>query len=318
MIRLGVIGTGKIAGEFIAAARKSGYFEIAALYSRTAEKGNEFAREHDIACVMTDMGKMLSCDKFGCLYIAVPNSLHCAQALRALEHGKHVILEKPFCTTLDEAESLFRTAEERGCFLLEAISILPRPVFAQVREWLPLISPVRQAFFNYSQYSSRYDAYLKGEAANVFRTEFSGGALRDINIYNLHAMTALFGVPRKGVYMPRIGFNGVDCSGTALFDYEGMQAVCMGAKDCDGDEMALIEGEKGWIDVREAGHMWSGAELHLRDGRTVKTVHDAEKDRLLDECRAFGRILKEHDRERYCELKRETLMTMETLMKVIG
>ena len=89
------------------------------------------------------MEKMLSCDEFGCLYIAVPNSLHYAHALRALEHGKHVILEKPFCTTLDEAESLFRTAEERGCFLLEAISILPRPVFAQVREWLPLIGDVK-------------------------------------------------------------------------------------------------------------------------------------------------------------------------------
>ena len=68
---------------------------------------------------------------------------------------------------------------------------------------------------NYSQYSSRYDKFLAGEIPNVFNPVFSGGALQDINIYNLHFVTGLFGKAKEVKYIANSAENGIDTSGIA-------------------------------------------------------------------------------------------------------
>ena len=65
------------------------------------------------------------------------------------------------------------------------------PNYKVVKEWLREIGPVRLVHYNYSQYSSRYDSYLSGKVTNVFDPGYAGGALMDINVYNLHVLSLI-------------------------------------------------------------------------------------------------------------------------------
>ena len=75
---------------------------------------------------------------------------------------------------------------------------------------------------NYSQYSGRYDRLKEGEVPNVFNPQYGGGALMDINYYNVYLNVALFGKPEKVVYFPNIYENLADTSGILVMQYDGL------------------------------------------------------------------------------------------------
>lgn len=313
MLQLATIGSGSIVDLFLDAVSKTEGIALSAVFSRTEERAAEFAEKHGAGKWYTDLDAMLSAREIDCIYVASPNSLHYDYAKRALLAGKHVICEKPFTGSRKEAEDLFDLAENRGLYLMEAITVLHMPNFHIVRNWLEEIGPVRLANFNYSQYSSRYSAYLEGRVANVFNPEYAGGALMDINVYNLHAVVGLFGTPKEAEYFANRGFNGIDCSGTAVLSYDGFVCICMGAKDCDGVNTGLIEGEKGYILVKEAGNTWGNAELHLRGGEIRTAAYDLSSNRMAYEIADFVKAVKEGDRKRFGEWQKESLMVMELL-----
>ena len=140
------------------------------------------------------------------------------------------------------------------------------PAFHFLRdELLPQLGTLRHIDCNYSQRSSRYDAYLRGEVLPAFDPDAGGGALMDINIYNLHFAIALLGMPQTAYYHCRHGFNGVDLNGTAILEYPShpqipqspqnphdsiaLLALCTGAKDTNAPSYGLIQGDNGWIRI---------------------------------------------------------------------
>ena len=313
MLRLATIGSGSIVDLFLDAVSRTEGIDLSAVFSRTEKRAAEFAKKHGALKWYVDLDAMLSDPEIDCIYVASPNSLHYSYAKRALLAGKHVICEKPFVGNREEAAELFALAEERGLYLMEAITVLHMPNFHVVRGWLEEIGPIRLANFNYSQYSSRYDAYLEGRITNVFNPEYAGGALMDINVYNLHGAVGLFGAPKEAEYFANRGFNGIDCSGTAVLSYDGFVCSCMGAKDCDGVNTGLIEGEKGYILVKEAGNTWGNAELHLRGGETKTAAYDLATNRMTFEIADFVKAVEAGDRERFLGWQKESLMVMELL-----
>ena len=310
MLHLATIGSGSIVDLFLDAVEKTEGIALEAVYSRTRERAAEFAGKHGASKGYSDLDAMLADGEIDCVYVASPNSLHYGYAKRALLAGKHVICEKPFVGSASEAEELFALAAGKKVFLMEAITVLHMPNFKCVRQWLSQIGPVRLANFNYSQYSSRYDAYLEGRITNVFDPKFAGGALMDINVYNLHAAAGLFGMPKEAYYFANRGFNGIDCSGTAMLSYDGFVCTCMGAKDCDGDNRAVIEGEKGYIVVREAGNLWGSAELFLRNGERKSVGYDLSLNRMTYEAADFVRAIETGDEKSIRSWQEETLLVM--------
>ena len=145
----------------------------------------------------------------------------------------------------------------------------------------------------YSQYSSRYDRYLKGEITPVFDPEQSGGCLRDLNIYNLCFTIGLFGPPRTIRYARNLGWNGIDTSGTLLMQYP-TSVVSMGAaKDSDGLSFACIQGEKGYIEIKGSVSVLQEFTLYLR-GEEPKTFKaDTLRHRLSYEFEEFWRLLED-------------------------
>ena len=313
MLNLLSVGSGHIAELFLDAVHQAEGIRLMSVYSRTKERAAAFAEAQGAEKYGTDLTELLADPEIDAVYIASPNDLHYPQTRQALMAGKHVICEKPFAGSRAQGEELFALAEERGLYLMEAISVIHEPRLAQVREWTGRIAPVHLSDFSYVQYSSRYDAYLEGRVANVFDPAHEGGALRDINVYNLHAMTWLFGRPRTGSYFANHGPNGIDCSGTAVFSYDGHISTCRGAKDSCEERTARIHGERGEICVDPAGNTWGGLRLFLRDGQEEAVDYDPAANRLLPEVRDFVRMIREDDRESYRRWKKQTLLVLELM-----
>ncbi|MBQ3758492.1 MAG: Gfo/Idh/MocA family oxidoreductase, partial [Synergistaceae bacterium] len=201
--------------------------------------------------IYTDINAMLSDERVNTIYIATPNLLHYEQAKLALMAGKNVICEKPIVTRSIHAEELRDIARSKGLFLFEAAPTMFLPNFRLLREKLSLIGRIRLVMSNYSQYSSRYDAVLRGERPNIFNPEFAGGCLMDINFYNVLLNTALFGKPESAKYYPNIYPGLADTSGVFVMKYDGFVSTNAGAKDTWGINHFTIEGEKGFIHVDE-------------------------------------------------------------------
>lgn len=246
-IRLGTIGSGPIVHSILENVKITEGIKLEAVYSRSARKGHDLAAEFGCGKVYTDREWFLGDEEINTVYIATPNSLHYEQAKDALLSGKNVILEKPFCVKLTQAKELFEIAKQRQLFLVEAAPTTFLPNFRILKRELPKIGRVKLVLGNYSQYSSRYDAVLRGEVPNIFNPKYAGGCLMDINFYNIYLNMALFGRPGSAVYYPNRYGELADTSGVMVMQYEGFISTNAGAKDTWGVNYFQIEGEKGYI-----------------------------------------------------------------------
>ena len=328
-MKLGIIGTGKIIHDALYAMEPLEQIEKNAIFARphSREKAVALAEQYGIREVYTDYDELLDCADVDTVYIGLVNSVHYDYAKQALEKGKHVILEKPFTGTYDEAEDLARLAREKDRFIFEAITVLHNDVIEKMRTMLPRLGSIRMMLANYSQYSSHYDRYLAGEVDHTFDPAFLGGALRDINVYNIHYAAALFGAPKGAQYFPNTGFNGVDISGTVVLEYDGFSAVCTGAKDSDSPGFVCIQGEKGYMRIDgkpnvapnlttvviEEGNpkrVRDAAGAMVRATMTETFVPEDPHHRMTKEFSDFARIVDEKDVDTAAALLQETLDVM--------
>lgn len=247
MLTLGILGTGSITRQMLDAIHQTPGVTAAAVTSRSLPRAEAFAAELQIPHAFDSYPSMLASDTINTVYIATPNALHVPQALAALEAGKHVICEKPLAVTKAQATQLFTEARRRKLFLWEAITPPFMPNFQKIQQWMPALGPIQQVDLVYTQRSSRYSAYLRGETPNVFNPDLQGGALNDLGVYPVHLALALFGKPKHVAYEPIKGWNGIDLSGSLTLDYGLFSCNIFCAKNCDRGTRGLIRGEKGVI-----------------------------------------------------------------------
>ena len=309
-MQIGTIGTGPIVETFLAACQQVPSVQVSAVYSRSVEKAAALASRFGIARTCTTMDELLVDPAIDTIYIALPNSLHFAQAVQALQANKHVILEKPLTSTLAEAQALVKLAREKGLYLFEAITTRHLPNYLKVRQELADIGPIRLVQCNYSQYSSRYTQLLAGDVTNIFDPAFSGGCLYDLNIYNLHFVIGLFGRPQAVHAYANKAFNGIDTSGTVVLKYDDFIATCSAAKDSASPSFQIIQGEKGFSDV--AGPVNRCPSYEIRTGSRQETVNlQTQENRLVYEIEAFADCLARNDWGQAEAWLDESLLVME-------
>lgn len=297
-MKLGVVGTGYMAKEILPLFRGWG-IEVAALCGtqRSRDLVGQLCAEHQIPNAYCDYDRFLADGTVDTVYLAVPNFLHFSYACQALEAGKNVIVEKPMTSNERESAKLAELAKERDLFLFEAISTLYLPNYHRIREWLDRIGTIRIVTCNFSQYSSRYDAFKNGTVAPAFDPAKSGGALMDLNLYNLHYLLGLFGAPVSVHYLPNIE-KGIDTSGILTLDFDSFKAVSIAAKDCGAPCTYVIQGTKGYILQTTPANFCGPVTLHLNDG-TEETFSQEPASRLEPEFRAFIDAIESGDR-RFC------------------
>lgn len=244
-IRFGVVGTNFISDWVIAGARQDERFELAAICSRTQETADAFAAKHSIPHTFTSLEAMAASPLVDAIYIASPNFLHAQQSILCMEHGKHVLCEKPMASNAREVRAMLDAARRNGVTLMEAMKPTLTPNFLAVRDNLRRVGTVRRYFSSYCQYSSRYDKLKEGVVLNAFKPELSNGAMMDIGVYTVYPMVVLFGKPQRiqasGLLLP----TGVDGQGAVNFAYDGMNATILYSKIANSALPTEIQGEDG-------------------------------------------------------------------------
>lgn len=295
-MKLAILGTGKIVEEVLPVLKEINGIELSAILStpRSIEKAKKLAELYAISQASSDYDSILANPDVDTVYVALPNHLHYDYAKKALLAGKHVICEKPFTLTLAEFEDLAKIAEQKNRILLEAITNQYLGNFASIKANLAKLGDIKIVECNYSQYSSRYDAFKRGEIAPAFDPAKGGGALRDLNIYNIHLVVGLFGKPERVQYLANME-RGVDTSGILIMDYGNFKAACIGAKDCSADIKSTIQGNKGSIAV--LGPTNSMPELSLSlNGQSMTMINENSLNhRMHDEFVAFQAIIEHED-----------------------
>jgi predicted dehydrogenase len=126
MIKYSVIGTSWITRSFIEGASLHKELVLDGVFSRTSEKGTEFAETVGAKRVFTDFNDLLKSDT-QLVYVASPNSCHFSQCKLLLQNNKHVICEKPITITLDEYNELRGIADKNNLVYFEAIMYMHSP-----------------------------------------------------------------------------------------------------------------------------------------------------------------------------------------------
>ncbi|MDX6040695.1 Gfo/Idh/MocA family protein [Scandinavium lactucae] len=313
-MKIATTGTGNIVALFIEAANANHDVECVSVFSRNALRAKAFANECGIAHSTDDWDELLASTDTDFIYIATPNSLHFQQAKQALQRGKNVICEKPFTSTRSELLELIGIAKSKNLFLFEAISTIHMPNFLKIFELLPDVGRIKLLNCSYSQFSSKYNSFLDQQNPNVFNPQFSGGALMDINIYNLHFIHRLFGTPIQVNYLANIADNGIDTSGIVTLRYADFVATCIGTKDSNGINYAQIQGEKGYLNVSQGANGCQS--IYLNCNGVEKTINiQNQNNRLFYEIETFKHIYSQRDYKSCYALLEHSLQVMDTVEK---
>lgn len=292
-MKLGVIGTGAITKSMLSEYQRCDQFEIHAICSRKEETGRAMAEAFSIPKVYTELSAMLADPEIEIVYVATPNSIHFSQAKAALEAGKHVICEKPFTPTVAETMELIALAKKKHVLLYEAITLAHHPHYQYIKENLPRLGKLKLISATFCQFSSRYPALLAGNPSPVLNHAFAGGALMDINLYNIHFIVGLFGAPKSVRYFANRHESGVDTSGILLLEYEDFLCQCTAAKDSAARNGVQIVGVDGYMEVTPSSSNCQTVELCLR-GQEKEMVHLPENPWYY-EVQDLGRLAAEAD-----------------------
>lgn len=252
----GILAGGHIARKFAEGMTTTGQSYIKAVASRKLEKAQKFASELGIEKAYGDYQSLVEDPDIDIIYVASPHSYHLEHALLALEHGKHVLCEKPITVNSFQLVQLIAKAREKNLFLMEALWTRFLPVMVQVREWLKegIIGEPRllRASFNFRAESIDLDSRL-------FNPDLAGGALLDVGIYPIMFSSMIFGEAPTSIHTAiSKAPTGVDFQSAYLFQYEdGAIATLSSGFEAAGTMNAMIIGTKGEIKIP---FFWKGKE----------------------------------------------------------
>ena len=268
-MKLGILGTGMIVKDLLSTIHELAFDKVVLLATeQTQKEAQEMVESYGLDEVYINYDELLKSD-VDTIYVALPNHLHYAFAKKALEADKNVIVEKPFTSNSKEAQELVDLAKNKQCFLFEAMTVHYMPAMLQLKKDVMQLGKMKIISLNYSQYSSRYDAFKQGQILPAFDYHKSGGALYDLNVYNIHFVLDLFGQPKEVNYYPNIE-RGIDTSGVLILDYDNFKAVLIGAKDCRAPLMNTLQANQGHVVI-------TTPVSRLRDYQVSQNQHEEHK-----------------------------------------
>lgn len=314
-MRYGVIGTGWIAKSFIDGARMLCNSEFAAVYSRTAESGGRFAEENRIGKVYTDINEFAKGD-FEAVYIASPNRLHYEQSKLMLESGKHVLCEKPITVEPKELEELQTLAKEKGLIYCEAIMYMFNPARDLLREAIEKIGKITSAHFDFSQLSSKYPAYKRGELPNIFNPALATGCLMDLGIYCVYPALDLFGMPEKITACAHFMESGADGSGAASLVYSDKLINFTYSKLGQDRLGSQIFGDEGTVKIESISKL-TNMNLISNFLDTQEIIGDVAKEKLMGyEALGFERFITNPNDEYYAVTSKRALQVSQIMKEI--
>ena len=245
MFKVGIIGAGWIADKMAEALSPLSDYCVYAIASRSLEKAAAFAERWNVPKAYGSYEEMLDDKDVDLVYIATPHSHHFPHTMLALEHGKHVLVEKAFTANAQEAEVLIRTAREKGLFITEAIWTRYMPLSHKVKEIM------ESGIIGEPRLLTATLCYMMEFKERILRPDLCGGALLDLGVYALNFARMYFGTDIvRTVSNCQLGETGMDMQECiSLCFADGKMANLQAGALCLNDRQGIINGTEGYIRV---------------------------------------------------------------------
>lgn len=189
LLRLGVVGAGRIASRFVAEARFVSGVSVEAVHSRSLTSAREFADRFELRAAHASYQDLLA--DVDAVYIASPHEFHVEHVKGAIEAGRHVLCEKPLALSAAEATELFALARQHQVVLLEAVKTAFAPGFQR------LIAVAGSGYIGQIRAVQATFTKLVGEGRELQPPH--GGSLTELATYPLLAIVKLLGTDPVGV-----------------------------------------------------------------------------------------------------------------------
>ncbi len=242
-----MLSTARINHAVLEPARRTDKAEVIAVASRDADRAQRYAEEHGIERAYGSYEELLEDPDVEAVYNSLPNSMHVDWSIRALEEGKHVLVEKPMARRPEDVERAYDVAESRGLLLMEAFMYRHHPQTHWLKEVVQSgaigeLRQVRAAF-----------CFTLDDPADVrLEPELDGGSLLDLGCYCVGITRLLAGEPELVFGRKRVGPTGVDLGFTGLLQFSGAvfgEFHC--AFDLPEESSVVAIGAKGSVVVPE-------------------------------------------------------------------
>jgi predicted dehydrogenase len=263
-IRWGILGCGHIAQKFASDINITERNVIQAAASRDGNKAAAFADKYKAKTSYGSYEDMVLDPEVDIVYVATPHMRHFEDSVMCLNAGKHVLCEKPVTVKYDEAVMIYRLANEKKLFFMEALWTCFHPAFRKALEWAESgkIGKVLQVSADFGiqspvVYSNR-----------IYNPELAGGSLLDVGIYPAFLAMQFMNAPRctaaEAVFSP----TGIDssCSWILKSDSGQLASLCSSVETVT-PVLASVSGEKGRIVFDRMFFMDVGATLETAAGK---------------------------------------------------
>lgn len=295
-IRLGILGPGRIVRRVMNDFHKAQGIELTAVASRSLERAREAAVEYGAKYAFGSYEELAACSEVDLVYVATPHNFHCEQSILMMNHGKHVICEKPISISREETERMAACARENGVFLMEAMWTRCFPAAKRMKALIGAgeIGEVKHMYGLFS--TSLIDPDPEGRLLNP---ALAGGSLLDIGVYPLMAVTNILGwKPERVQCLSRMAKTQVDDAMSVQLQYaSGATAQIMSGLDTFAPDQLFVYGSKGCIVVDQFWHPTSFTVIMADGGEPVRYAFDAEDEGYHHEFTEAARCIREGLRE---------------------
>lgn len=304
-IRIGVIGSGNIAGRFISEAAFVPEVQITAIYNPHLESAISLAEEKHIGTATDDWDLFIEGIDAG--YIAVPHLMHQFYVKELLKAGKRVLCEKPMSLSVAELQESFELAESKGLLLMEALKTLYSPGFKRLLSDVKKVGQIYEVDAAFTK--------LMPHQGRVFDKAMAGGSFTELGSYPLIPVMKILGCDYQDIrFFPFIDQEtGVDIYTKALIFYRDQIAdirVGVGAKT-EGN--LVVTGSRGYILAQSPWWLTSRYDICYEDRSQNEHVEvPFEGDGLRYEIRAFAEMVR-NGKTASEQMKRESLFLADVM-----
>ncbi|MBQ9608356.1 MAG: Gfo/Idh/MocA family oxidoreductase [Lachnospiraceae bacterium] len=243
--KVGIIGAGKIAGTIADTLNKLDAFCPYAIASRDIDKANEFGDMYNIEKRYGSYEELANDPEVELIYIATPHSHHAEQAKMCINAGKPVLVEKAFSFDAPSTKEVLDLSREKNVFCGEAMWIRFLPMYDMARD---IIKKGAIGRINSITCSLGYDLRKK---ERLLKPELAGGALLDLGVYPINAISMLFDQAPISAMISCVKLDtGVDAQDTIHFNFnKGGIAQAFITMLYKADNKMLIYGDRGYMEI---------------------------------------------------------------------
>ncbi len=266
----GIVGAGGIARRFGTALRSQTARRLVGVSGRDPARLASLA--HDLECSsLTSLDALLEDDAVDVVYIAVPHHAHAALAVRVLQAGKHVLVEKPFATTEADAAAIADESRARGLLAMEAMWTRYQPIADVLRDLLE-----RSAIGDVIEVSADFGFHLPFDASHrLFDPAVAGGIILDAGVYPVSFISSVIGVPELVGTAGTIASTGVEDTASIHLRRESVVATAFCTSRAPTPVRATIIGTQGTIEL--APPFIASPSISLRTGGGWGSPGEAEQ-----------------------------------------